>query len=132
MCKQHRELSEWQQNNPDAHKPSYTKKPHGPDKSSCSKQISTLVSKQVVAKIQKLNKSMSTQHLLHRRLYQMMSNILCQWYSPLLPNISQLQISLHPTRNHPTGKPSSSRPITKCLDGVQQFPPSIHLRGEWS
>ena len=33
MCKQCHELSEWQQNNPDAHKPSYIKKPHGTDKS---------------------------------------------------------------------------------------------------
>ena len=54
---QRRELSEWRQNNPDAHKPSYIKQPHGPDKSMWSKQISTLVSKQVAAKIQKLNKS---------------------------------------------------------------------------
>ena len=57
MCKQCHELSEWQQNNPDAHKPSYIKKPHGTDKSTRSKQISTLVSKQVAAVIQKLNKS---------------------------------------------------------------------------
>ena len=57
MCKQCHELSEWQQNNPDAHKPSYVKKPHVPDRSTWSKQISTLVSKQVAAEMQKLNKS---------------------------------------------------------------------------
>ena len=51
------ELSEWQQNNPDTHKPSYVKKPCVPDRSTRSKQISTLVSKQVAAKMQKLNKS---------------------------------------------------------------------------
>ena len=33
MHEQCRELSEWRQNNPDAHKPSYIKKPHGTDKS---------------------------------------------------------------------------------------------------
>ena len=52
-----RELSEWQQNNPDAHKPSYAKKPHvtgGPTK---SKQISTLVSQQEAAKMKKYNQS---------------------------------------------------------------------------
>ena len=78
------------------------------------------------------NPHTSTQHLLHQMLHQMMSNILCQLYSLLLPNISQLHLSLHPTCNHPTGNPSSSRPVTTHLDGVHQFPPSIHLRGEWS
>ena len=57
MCEQCHELSEWQQNNPDTHNPSYVKKPCGPDKSSWSKQILTLVSKQVAAEIQKYNKS---------------------------------------------------------------------------
>ena len=57
MCEQCRELSEWRQNNPDSHKPSYIKKPGGPEKLSRSKQILTLVSKQVVAEIQMLNKS---------------------------------------------------------------------------
>ena len=57
MCEQCHELSEWQQNNPDTHKPSYVKKPCGPDRFTQSKQISTLISKQVAAEIQKLNKS---------------------------------------------------------------------------
>ena len=30
MQEQRRELSEWRLNNPDAHKPSYVKKPRGP------------------------------------------------------------------------------------------------------
>ena len=55
MHEQCHELSEWQQNNPDAHKPSYVKKPCVPDRSTRSKQILTLVSKQVVAEMQKLN-----------------------------------------------------------------------------
>ena len=55
MHEQCHELSEWQQNNPDAHKPSYVKKPRVPDRSTRSKQILTLVSKQVVAEMQKLN-----------------------------------------------------------------------------
>ena len=41
MHKQRHELSEWRQNNPDAHKPSYVKKPHVPNRSMRSKQIST-------------------------------------------------------------------------------------------
>ena len=57
MQEQHHKLSEWRLNNPDAHKPSYVKKPHVPDRPTRSKQISTLVSKQVAAEIQKYNKS---------------------------------------------------------------------------
>ena len=60
---QRHELSEWQQDNPDAHKPthvkkpSHVKKPHvtgGPVK---SKQISMLVSQQVAAEMKKYNPS---------------------------------------------------------------------------
>ena len=63
MHEQHHELSEWRQDNPDAHKPthvkkpSHAKKPHvtgGPAK---SKQISMLVSQQVAAKMTKYNPS---------------------------------------------------------------------------
>ena len=54
---QHRELSKWRLNNPDAHKPSYVKKPHVPDRPTRSKQISMLVSQQVAAKMQKYNRS---------------------------------------------------------------------------
>ena len=57
MQEQRCELSEWRLNNPDAHKPSYVKKPHVPDRPTRSKQISTLVSKQVAAEMQKYNKS---------------------------------------------------------------------------
>ena len=57
------ELSEWRQNNPDAHKPTHVKKPPhakkprvtgGPVK---SKQISMLVSQQVAAEMEKYNSS---------------------------------------------------------------------------
>ena len=58
---QRHELSEWRQDNPDAHKPVkkplHAKKPHvtgGPVK---SKQISMLVSQQVAAKMKKYNPS---------------------------------------------------------------------------
>ena len=60
---QHRELSEWRQNNPNAHKPTHVKKPPhakkprvtgGPVK---SKQISMLVSQQVAAEMKKYNSS---------------------------------------------------------------------------
>ena len=60
---QRRELSEWRQNNPDAHKPTHVKKPPhakktritgGPVK---SKQISMLVSQQVAAEMKKYNPS---------------------------------------------------------------------------
>ena len=57
MQEQCRELSEWRQNNTDAHKPSYVKKPHAPDKPTKSKQISTLISQQVSAEIQKYTTS---------------------------------------------------------------------------
>ena len=59
MREQHHELGEWQQNNPDTHKSSFTKKSCGADKSMQSKQISTLISKQVAAKMQKLNQSIN-------------------------------------------------------------------------
>ena len=51
------ELSEWQQNNPDVHKPSYVKKLHVPGRPTKSKQISMLVSQQVAAEIQKYTRS---------------------------------------------------------------------------
>ena len=60
---QRHELSEWRQNNPDAHKPTHVKKPPhakkpcvtgGPLK---SKQISMLVSQQVAAEMEKYNSS---------------------------------------------------------------------------
>ena len=57
------ELSEWRQDNPDAHKPSlvkkpsYAKKPHTTGGSVKSKQISMLVSQQVAAKMKKYNPS---------------------------------------------------------------------------
>ena len=60
---QRRQLSEWRQNNPDAHKPTHVKKPPhakkprvtgGPVK---SKQISMLVSQQVAAEMKKYNPS---------------------------------------------------------------------------
>ena len=57
MQEQCHELSEWRQNNPDAHKPSYVKKPHAPGRPTNSKQISTLVSQQVAAEIQKYTTS---------------------------------------------------------------------------
>ena len=65
------ELSEWRLNNPDAHKPSYVKKPHVPDRptrSKQSKQILTLVSKQVAAEMQKYNKSahIDSAHVVHK------------------------------------------------------------------
>ena len=71
------ELSEWRQNNPDAHKPAAAKKPRAPSRPNKSKQISTLVSQQVAAKIWKYTTSA------HDRtntvtLQQMMTNISSQ------------------------------------------------------
>ena len=57
MHEQRCELSEWRQNNPDAHKPSYVKKPCVPNRPTKSKQISMLVSQQVAAEIQKYTTS---------------------------------------------------------------------------
>ena len=60
---QHRELSEWRQDNPDAHKPShakkpsYAKKPHATRGPAKTKQILTLVSQQVAAEMKKYNPS---------------------------------------------------------------------------
>ena len=52
------ELSEWQQNNPDAHKPSYAKKPRATGGPTKTKQIlSTQVSQQVADEIQKYTTS---------------------------------------------------------------------------
>ena len=50
-------MSEWQQNNSDAHKPSYVKKPQATGRPTKSKQISMLVSQQVAAEIQKYTTS---------------------------------------------------------------------------
>ena len=57
MQEQCHELSEWRQNNPDAHKPSYVKKPCAPSRPTKSKQISALISQQVAAEIQKYTTS---------------------------------------------------------------------------
>ena len=57
------ELSEWRQDNPDAHKPTHVKKPSHAKKPRItgrpvkSKQISMLVSQQVAAKMKKYNPS---------------------------------------------------------------------------
>ena len=59
MQEQRHELSEWRQNNPDTHKLSFTKKSCGTDKTTQSKQISTLVLKQVAAEMQKFNQSIN-------------------------------------------------------------------------
>ena len=56
---QHCKLGKWQQSNPDTHKSSFTKKSHGTDKSTQSKQISKLISKQVAAEMQKFNQSVN-------------------------------------------------------------------------
>ena len=63
MNEQCRELSEWRQDSPNAHKPSHVKKPSYAKKpcatggSVKSKQISMLVSQQVAAKMKKYNPS---------------------------------------------------------------------------
>ena len=58
MQEQRRELSEWRQNNPDAHKPSYAKKPRATGGPTKTKQISsTQVSQQVADEIQKYTTS---------------------------------------------------------------------------
>ena len=63
MHEQHHELSEWRQNNPNAHKPTHAKKPSNAEKphktggSVKSKQISMLVSQQVAAEMKKYNLS---------------------------------------------------------------------------
>ena len=54
---QRRGLSEWRQNNPDAHKPSYAKKPCATGGPTKSKQISMLVSQQVADEIKKYTTS---------------------------------------------------------------------------
>ena len=58
MQEQRCELSEWRQNNPDAHKPSYAKKPRATRGPTKTKQISsTQVSQQVADEIQKYTTS---------------------------------------------------------------------------
>ena len=53
------ELGKWRQNNPGTHKSSFTKKSRGTNKATQSKQISTLISKQVAAEMQKFNQSIN-------------------------------------------------------------------------
>ena len=129
-CEQCRELSEWRQSNPDAHKPSYIKKPCGTDKSMRSKKISTLVSNQVAAEIQKLNKLANVDTTLTAQKAASNDE---QYHMSVVQSTVAKHFATPPiTCNHPTGKPSSRRPVTTHLDGVQWFPPSIHLRGEQS
>ena len=112
------ELSEWQQNNPDAHKPSYVKKPCVPDRSTRSKQISTLVSKQVTAEIQKLNKSAHIGTALtaqkgaandEQYLMSVVQSAVAKHFATP-PNPPKPQPTSSPPSNW---KPSLNRPVTK-------------------
>ena len=53
------ERGKWRQNYPGTHKSSFTKKSRGTNKATQSKQISTLISKQVAAEMQKFNQSIN-------------------------------------------------------------------------
>ena len=145
MQEQCRELSKWQQNNPDTHKTSYVKKPHVPDRPTRSKQISTLVSKQVAAKMQNYNISahVNSAHVACKAAADDEQHLMSVVQSAVA-SISQLHLASlsrldnnRPTaiHYHLTGKPPSNSLITKGtsqLDGVWWFPPSIRLRGDWS
>ena len=82
------ELSEWQQNNPDTHKPSHVKKPRATGGPTKSKQISTLVAQQVDAEMKKYNPSahVGSTNTVDKTAADD-KNTSCQWCNPLLHSI---------------------------------------------
>ena len=133
MHEQCHELSEWQQNNPDAHKPSYVKKPHVPNRPIKSKQIPMLVSQQVAAKIKRYTTSA------HNRMNTVDTSTADddQHLKSIVESAIANHFKIHkPTRpltyHQPTGHPHQPTGVNELispLDGIRWFPPSIHLRG---
>ena len=92
---QHHELSEWRQNNPDPHKPSYAKKPCATGGPTKTKQISlTQVSQQVADEIQKYTTSP------HDRMPNPMAD-----QDPHLKSIVQSAVAEHFNHRLPSGPP---------------------------
>ena len=137
---QRHELSEWLQDNPNAHKlthvkkPSHAKKPRITGGSVKSKQILVLVSQQVAAKMKKYNPSThvgSTNP--EGKASADEEKTSWRWYSLPFPSILPLRpTSLIRSDNlllfklHQTGKKSSNRLIkstTSQPEGVWRYPP---------
>ena len=118
MQEQCHELSEWRQNNPDTHRPSYVKKPCVPSRPTKSKQISMLVPQQVPAEMQKYNRSAHVDNTnTADKATADDEQHLMSWCRPLLPSILQHNLNRQdqldhnwPTavHHHLTGKPPSN------------------------
>ena len=150
-----RELSEWQQDNPDAHKPTHVKKPphakkprvtRGPVK---SKQISMLISQQVAAEMKKYNPSahIGSTHIEgnasmddDEHLMAMVQSAISKHFAapPTQPNlIRRLPPNLDPSSKWRTTviQPKANwkevfeqakKGTTSQPEGVRRYPPSIH------
>ena len=137
------ELSEWRQDNPDAHKPTLVKKPShakkpritgGPFK---SMQISMLVSQQVAAEMKKYNPSVHVSSTNtdgkasaddEKHLMAMVSllfpSILLLLPTSLIRSDDLLLFNLHPTGEKFLNRLTKS--TTSQPEGVRQYPTSTH------
>ena len=116
MQEQCHELSEWRQNNPDAHKPSYAKKPSATGGPTKTRQISSMqVSQQVADKIQKYTTSPRDR----------MPNPMAD-QDPHLKSIMQSAVAKHFDRHQPLGplrwsSAKSSSPPSNWKAAIEQL-----------
>ena len=140
---QRRELSEWQQDNPDAHKPTHVKKPSHAKKPRLTggpvkpKQISMLVSQQVAAEMKKYNPSahVGSTNNKGKTSADDEKHLMAVVQSAVPSTLSLRPTSLIRSDDlllfnlHPTGEKSSNR-LTKSTtsqpEGVRRYPPSTH------
>ena len=125
MHEQHRELSEWQQDNPDAHKPShvkkpsYVKKPHATRGPAKTKQISTLVSQQVAAKMKKYNPSA---HVGSTNTADKAAADDEQHLMSMVQSAVSKHFATQPTQPNPIRRPSSiTQPPPNWREAIEQF-----------
>ena len=138
---QRHELSEWRQDNPNAHKPShvkkpsYAKKPRTTGESVKSKQISMLVSQQVAAEMKKYNPSayVSSTNTADKAVADDEQHLM---------SMVQSAVSMHfmtqPTQPNPIRQPPIVQPAPNWREAIEQFnkrrnktpsfPLSIYLR----
>ena len=124
MHEQHHELSEWQQDNPDAHKPShvkkpsYAKKPHATGGSAKSKQISMLVSQQVAAEMKKYNPSayIGSTNTVDKAAADDEQHLMSMVQSAVSKHFTT-----QPTQPNPIRRPSIAQPAPNWREAIEQF-----------
>ena len=134
---QRHELSEWQQDNPDAHKPTHVKKPShakkpritgGPVK---SKQISMPVSQQVAAEMKKYNPSahVGSTNTDGKAPADDEKHLMAMVQSAISKHFAAPTTQPNPIRRlPPSSDPPPIKGTTSQPEGVRQYPPSTHLR----